>query len=453
VLCACAGWAARFARCERGNIGMMFGLAIIPFMLFVGAGVDIGRWLHAREETISAMDAAVLAGARALQLDNTNSSAAIATAKAYYAENTKDRLTLLNDTVAFAPSDNNTTFRSTGNARIETPFLALANVKSLPLLKSDGTEYAKAVLSLGGKSETSIEISVMLDVTGSMKGQKFTDMKAAATDLVNIVMTDAGGNTVKMGIVPFAEGVRLPSTALSKARGNPANPIYVTYSTKKGSGKYTYNLTDCVAERTGTNKYTDAAPGAGNYVLPVYDYTGDSSNACSLIAADEVLPLTSSKSALTSKISNLALAGSTAGQIGTAWAWYLLSPNWNTLWPSSPALAYSPGKLQKIAVLMTDGEYNLQYDDKGIVTGETGAGSAANGDSTTQARAVCAAMKKAGITVYTVGFDLGGSQSAITTLSGCATDSTKFYNTTTGDQLKQAFRDIALKINQLYLTN
>ncbi len=50
---------------ERGNIGMMFGLAVIPFTLFVGAGVDIGRWLHAREETISAMDAAVLAGARA----------------------------------------------------------------------------------------------------------------------------------------------------------------------------------------------------------------------------------------------------------------------------------------------------------------------------------------------------------------------------------------------------
>ena len=62
-------------------------------------------------------------------------------------------------------------------------------------------------------------------------------------------------------------------------------------------------------------------------------------------------------------------------------------------------------------------------------------------------------MKKAGITVYAVGFDLGGNQTATTTLSGCATDSTKFYNTTTGDQLKQAFRDIALKINQLYLTH
>jgi Flp pilus assembly protein TadG len=448
----------RFGSSEHGNIGMMFGLAVIPFTLFVGAGVDIGRWLHARQETISAMDAAVLAGARALQLDSSNTSAAVTVAKSFYSENTKGRLALLDDSIAFSAADNNTTFRSNGNAHIETPFLALANVKSLPLLKSNGTEYSKAVLSAGGKSETSIEISVMLDVTGSMKGDKFTDMKTAATDLVNIVIPDStSGNKVKIAVVPFAEGVRLPSSANAAARGNPANPLKVPYTywngNKNVTADYTYTPTGCVAERTGTNKYTDVAPGAGNYVLTVYDYTGDNAVACELTADDEVLPLTSNKTTLTNKIKNLDLSGTTAGQIGTAWAWYTLSPNWNALWSSSPAQAYSPGKLQKIAVLMTDGEYNTEYDAKGIKTGETGAGNAANSDSTTQARAVCAAMKKAGITVYAVGFDLGGNQTATTTLSGCATDSTKFYNTTTGDQLKQAFRDIALKINQLYLTH
>ncbi len=75
-----------------------------------------------------------------------------------------------------------------------------------------------------GKSDTSIEMSMMLDVTGSMKGDKFTDMKAAATDLVNIVLAPTtGANTVKIGIVPFAEGVRLPSSANATARGTPAD--------------------------------------------------------------------------------------------------------------------------------------------------------------------------------------------------------------------------------------
>lgn len=52
-------------------------------------------------------------------------------------------------------------------------------------------------------------------------------------------------------------------------------------------------------------------------------------------------------------------------------------------------------------------------------------------------------MKAAGIAVYTVGFALGGSQTAIDTLRNCATSSGYFYNSTTGDELRQAFRDIA----------
>jgi hypothetical protein len=101
---------------------------------------------------------------------------------------------------------------------------------------------------------------------------------------------------------------------------------------------------------------------------------------------------------------------------------------------------------------MTDGEYNTQYDTNGVQTGSTGAGSAVNGDSTTQARALCTAMKAKGVTVYTVGFDLGGNQTAIDTLNQCATDDSKFYNANDGQELKQAFRDIALKISSLYLS-
>jgi hypothetical protein len=78
--------------------------------------------------------------------------------------------------------------------------------------------------------------------------------------------------------------------------------------------------------------------------------------------------------------------------------------------------------------------------------------SAANGCSTTQARALCTAMKAKGIVVYTIGFQLGGNQTAIDTLNQCATEPGKFYTADNGDQLKQAFRDIALKLTSLYLS-
>jgi hypothetical protein len=68
-------------------------------------------------------------------------------------------------------------------------------------------------------------------------------------------------------------------------------------------------------------------------------------------------------------------------------------------------------------------------------------------------------MKQQGISVYTIGFDLGGNQTATDTLSQCATapakptDPVQFYNVTSGVQLQQAFHDIALKLTSLYLSN
>ena len=118
---------------------------------------------------------------------------------------------------------------------------------------------------------------------------------------------------------------------------------------------------------------------------------------------------------------------------------------------SQPA-AYGTTSLQKIAILMTDGEYNTQYDANGVKTGSTGAGSAANDSSVDQAKALCDGMKGQGITVYTVGFDLGGNQTAIDTLEYCATNPGTFYNADDGEELKQAFRDIALKLSSLYLS-
>jgi hypothetical protein len=298
----------------------------------------------------------------------------------------------------------------------------------------------------------------MLDVTGSMAGHKLQDLKDAATDLINIVVWDDQSEfTAKVALVPFSEDVRLPTaTALDKARGTE---LPGKKSVRSGwRGTTTYYLSDCVVERTGAQKYTDAAPAPEQYVLGHYTQTytssgggGSRKGVCSVLPGAEVMPLSSDRVALTAKIEGLSASGGTAGHLGTAWAWYTLSPSWSGLWSSqsSPA-AYGTENLRKIAILMTDGEYNRQYDNEGIATS---ADQAANGGSSTQARALCTAMKAQGVTIYTVGFELDGESSgAYQTLYQCATDPTKFYDVNDGEQLKQAFRDIAIKLSSLYLS-
>ena len=174
------------------------------------------------------------------------------------------------------------------------------------------------------------------------------------------------------------------------------------------------------------------------------------------------------RTALKTVINGFAANGNTAGHLGTAWAWYLLSPNWADVYaaaskPKPYAMQTQTGEkgqplLKKVAVLMTDGEYNQQYcnsttsNTAGAMipdydTGSSGANcKSPNGTSTQQARSMCVAMKAAGITVYTVGFEVGQSGAAVDTLRGCASEPHMFYNTTTGDELRDAFRHIATSI-------
>lgn len=458
-------WNVFFAD-SRGSVAIIFGLTMFVLFLMIGLAVDYARFVNARSQTIEATDAAVLAGARALQTNGGDQDGAVRVAETYYQQGTKNRIPIVDrsDSIDFVVTDNGTAMQTTGNARVATPFMHLAflgtdHMQSLPLLHADGSDYSKAVLAVGGNGETNLEVSLMLDITGSMKGQKLQDMKDAASDLVNIVVwQDQSEYTSKIAIVPFAYDVRPPSSALASIRGSGLANTETVSGTK-------YYLSDCVVERTGSQKYTDAAPGVGKYLMAHYttDTTGSGKNKkgdCDVAANAEVLPLTSDKSSLLDKINNLQIAGSTAGHLGTAWAWYMLSPNWGSLWPSSsrPA-AYGTEKLKKIAVLMTDGEYNTSYTVSGTAVSEringtrvTCTGSANIDCSSAQAVAQCSAMKDKGIEVYTVGFQLGDSQLATNTLKSCATDADHFYNSSTGDALKAAFRDIALKISSLYLS-
>jgi hypothetical protein len=102
-------------------------------------------------------------------------------------------------------------------------------------------------------------------------------------------------------------------------------------------------------------------------------------------------------------------------------------------------------------VLMTDGEYNTEYCSNGVTT-DVMSCTLPNGNSAAQAAKLCTNMKAKGIDVYTVGFELGGNNSALNLLRNCASSTTHFYEAENGEQLKQAFRDIALKISTLYLT-
>jgi hypothetical protein len=244
---------------------------------------------------------------------------------------------------------------------------------------------------------------------------------------------------------------------------------WIKFTNASASGTKTWQISSkCVTERIGAEAYTDAPPSAAKVGKGYFGTDANTSCAVANYADDEVnsiQPLSSDKTMLQRRIDKLSTSGSTAGHLGTAWAWYLLSANWGYLFP----MASQPGpysdltatnasgapKLRKVAVLMTDGEYNINYC-KGVEAKNSDQTpdiycNSENGKSLPQATSLCTAIKTSKIEVFTVGFQV--SSASRTFLTNCATDASHFYDATTEDGLRAAFRDIALKISSLRLIN
>jgi Flp pilus assembly protein TadG len=515
---------SRLRKSRQGSIAVVFGLVLPLILLTIGTAIDMARWSYAKRTTMAAIDAAVLAGARALQLKPDDPNAATATAKKFYEANVSSRLALEADTVDFVTADNGRAITATGSASIKTTLLRVAGIDSLPVANATGAGFPKAAIRQGGLGGSNLEVSVMLDVTGSMctdgvgpctSSTKLDGLKAAAKELVDIVVSvDQSTFTTKIAIVPFSTRVRVGPdggggtimTALTNLAPTWSGRYKECINSTGGGGseeggdwtclqyqaqqKTNWKIMPCVTDRMydsgSTYVYTDAAPGSGVWLnahdgsrMPTawdstntaattskgltsadpatfwnYDFWG----GCSDVAeGNQVLPLTSDKTVLKSRIDALEAYGATAGALGTAWAWYMLSPNWSSIWTGSSApascaqlttlQASGAPVLRKVAILMTDGVYNTLRGWKG--QDQT--------DAANHAKQLCTNMKAQGIEIFTVGLALNELTTAERTIAEdvllhCGTDVHHFYQTLTVAEMKQAFQDIAVQLSSLALT-
>lgn len=507
-----------FLQDMRGSVSLNLALSAVPLFAVAGGAIDYARWNDARAEVATALDAAVLAGTQELVESDGNGESALAVAAKYYDTVVSGKVPLNKNSVAFALNDTKTGVKATGKATIETSLLKIVGIDEIDVFAASESEAVEADYTPGNPGGD-LEISVMLDVTGSMcndgegpctTSTKLTGLKDAANKLVDtVVWDDQSTYTSRIAIVPFSTRVRVGQDGAGTSRmatiaGLPASWTgwYAMCVDASGSGasetggNWTCNKTQvqkysnwkvmpCVTDRfynsTGKLDFTDAAPGPGKYLNahdgsrgpnyvdstntkatsaignkksdPAYHWNYEQSGTCYDIAnANEVLPLTNDKTALKKKIDGLEAYGATGGVLGTSFSWYMLSPNWKSVWGgSSQPKAYSllketndtgSPKLRKIAILMTDGVYNTHrgWKDQDI------------NDQSANAIAMCAEMKKKGIEIYTVGFgldELSAKEKAVATdtLKTCGTDIDHFYSSVNSTELVNAFETIGKKVS------
>ena len=387
----------RGRRQDSGAFAVIFGLLAVVIMGLAGLAVDTSRAYNASNRATAALDSAALAAAKAMNTQSLSDAEVTQVAQDVFDANSA----VTRDTTVYQPVDV-VIDRNEGSVTVS----VVADVPTTlsRIMNYDKFSVSRSVTAIYKMKD--IELAMMLDVSGSMDGQKIADLRDAARDVVDILIPQDGADKVKIGIAP--------------------------YSTSVNAGDYADDVTNgastsCVSERAGASAFEDDSPA----VEPI----GAAPTWC---PAATIQPITNNKTTLDGQIAALDAQGMTAGHLGVAWAWYLVSPNWSSVWPvASQPVAYGDEDTIKAVILMTDGKFNQTY-----VSG--------NGNSSQQAIEICDNMKDNQVEVYSVAFQAPSSAEA--TLQDCASSSAHYFDAQNGDQLRSAFQTIALRLANLRLS-
>ncbi|MEL7043212.1 MAG: TadE/TadG family protein [Pseudomonadota bacterium] len=392
-----------------GNVAIFFALALVPLLLIVALSIDSSRQLTAGRHLQSAIDAASLAGARAMEDASKTDAEIEAIAKSSFLANldtTHDDVNCADATVMVNRGAG--TVQVTSDCTIPTMFGES--------LTPDTMEVANGAIAKA--NVTKLDLALMLDVSGSMAGQKLTDLKSAAKTAAQTLITPATGDRVRVSFVSYSTSVNAGAYG-NAALGRPENDD----SDGDGLDKV------CVSERTGAAAWNDDEPELGKWV-------GDDATSC---PDSSLLPLTSNLSTFETEIDKLVADGWTAGHLGVAWSWYLISPEWKDIWPqASEPVPYSDPQTVKAVILMTDGQFNRVYDTS-------------MGNSSEQAKKMCDEMRDGSVIVYAVAFQAPSTAKA--TLQDCAGDASRFFDADNGQELLDAYAAIASQLSALTLVS
>lgn len=436
--------AASFNQNDDGGILPLTALLLTGFMLAGGAAIDYSRYASAKNIMNTALDAAILDAGVRLGEGQPVDQKFEDDFNAFFNVNIAGRGGFTDNftIVDFSADEETGRVNASAAASVETTLMKVGGFDKLDI----STE------SSGVFEQTDTEVTIMLDVTGSMGGSKIRALRSAASEAVDILLPK-GTNTrsTRVGIVPYASSVNAHRYASAATRNN--NNRQVASAGGFSNASNNVPTSKCVTGRGGRDAATDTS--YENAPVGSDRRSISNSNAFFRCPTSKIMPLTNDASALKLEISGMDADGFTAGHLGIAWSYYMLSPKWKNLWDSANEPAPYSSDVNKVAILMTDGVFNTAYDGVGNGNREPFDSREARGRSQQVSADLCSNMKNSGITVYSIAFELKDN-TARDLLDNCATDDKGnqvfFYRADNEDELREAFREIARNISSLRLT-
>ncbi len=430
---------ARFSRSKRGNIALLSALLAVPLLVLAGGAVDLMKIAGARSEVLGALDAGILAAA---SLTNPRDPETVI--REYLDTNVDPTI------IDPASITLNVTAEKTGrfsnievaaNFNIDTDFVDVIGFHTVPV----------AVTSSATHGIANVEISLVLDVSGSMSGDKIAALRTDAANFVTEMLDASPADSTSISVVPYSSNVTLNKATFSNYLDKDSideDAIEDHLCESAGPGCSIDDFTDeekevaAVAVWNGCLEY-ESTDFDGS-LLP-FNGRNETASPNEDNGKDDCRPgvepifLSQNVTTLTNQIGSYVASGETAMHVATMWGYNALSDSWRGRLGGDAVFADRPTQLggdeaYKILVVMTDGKINPHDAD----VSKAVAGN--------RFLAVCNAAKANDVSVWAIGFQIDEGGEADQLLSQCPNNASQYLlsgDSSLADEFDTIFESIA----------
>lgn len=456
---------------RRGNILILFGLSLIPLAGLTGIALDYSFANQGRTQMQAALDITGLTLSKMMPLEQADLDTK--GRQIFLANLGKTPLTIKASNIA----DQLTITPAAGK-------LTLAVNTEYPIRMAGVLgNFIPKEIPIGSRVEVvwgqgKVEVALALDNTGSMDGQKITQLVAASNNMIEILKAAAQNDgDAKVAIVPFGFQTRVDADTYRSASwirwdlwdaqngacgggGSGSNQgtctvahcsrsRFTTQGDCESDGRTWYSAgtwtpadhstwNGCIADRDKdpdvNYDVNDSAVASGDAAtkFPAAQECGSLATSMALNYnwgdSNSIDPAT-----LHGKINSMNAVGNTNVTIGLHWAFQMLAPT-STL-PLSQGAAYGTENLTKYLIILTDGD-NTQNR-----------WTSTQSEIDTRTTAACDAVKGKGIKIYSIRVINGNAD----LLRNCASDPSMYFSVTDASQLQAVFNVIGTTIANLHL--
>ncbi|NOE35632.1 MULTISPECIES: TadE/TadG family type IV pilus assembly protein [unclassified Ruegeria] len=348
----------KFAKEEDGTFTIFVLFMMVLMLAVTGMSMEFMKYERDRASLQSTLDRAVLAAA---DLDQQLPAKDVVDA---YMD--KAGLGNLNAVTTVVEGFGSRSVTASAEAVMETRYLRYGQV----------TELGMRATSAAEESIGAVEISLVLDISGSMSRASATPgeskikvLQQAASEFVKLMLDKSGNGEISISIVPYATQVNAGASILDKFTDVTQEHSYshcVNFIPEQYSDADLH-----VGDRLERTAHFDPFTySEGSIALPV----------CPVRAGSAITPVTDNMDKLLGQIASLTPGGNTSIDIGVKWGTALLDPSTRPIvqqlsTEQDPAYAPStivPSKFSvrptdydsnvlKIIIVMTDGQNTDQY--------------------------------------------------------------------------------------------